>query len=237
MATASPLLALPGELRNRIVELCFAREPAVAPPSIFRSPLALSLTCRQLYNETHTLAFAATIFRTRHWMPVELRSRLEQVRSALHPHIKSIELNVAVIHFFSRRYSLQGLQFAKAGLSCVEELYVRYTPGTNSGVASLILQNLGILIMKTVSSSGNNLLRRICIVHSGLIPWTTVSLYEHMKQYEHGQTRIKYDEEQHKFNIMWKEGHRQRDVVISIGRTVREAETYHLVRQQLLEVG
>jgi hypothetical protein len=238
MATASPFLALPGELRNRIVQLCFAREPAVAPPSIFRSPLALSLACRQLYNETHTFAFAATTFRTRHWMPVEIRSRLQRVRPALHPHIKSIELNVAVIDFVSRRYSLEGLQFAKAGLSCVEELYIRYTSGTNfAELAPLILQNLGLLIMKTVSSSDNHLLRRICIVHGGLMPWTIVNFYEHMKQREHGQTRIKYDEEQHRFNIMWKEGSKQRDVAISMGRTVREAETYHLVRQQLLKVG
>jgi hypothetical protein len=38
------------------------------------------------------------------------------------------------------------------------------------------------------------MLRRICIVHSGLMPCDIVKLYGTMREYGHGKTEIKYNE-------------------------------------------
>lgn len=256
MATASPLLALPAELRNRIYDFYLAHDAAVAPPSISRSPLALSLTCRQLYHETHTLAFAATTFRVRHWVPAELQSKLQRVRSPFHPLITRLELTVAVSEFISRRCSLDGLGFANIGLSCVEEIYIKYTAGTKyTSSAAYILSNLGVLLWQTVAGCGNDQLRRICLVHGGLMPWDIVELCDHMSKSRPSslqppypsrapprpwpvwETQPNFENGQHHFSIWRRDGAEQREVVITMGRTVREAEIFYQVRQELLEVG
>ncbi|KAF2792998.1 hypothetical protein K505DRAFT_217229, partial [Melanomma pulvis-pyrius CBS 109.77] len=255
---ASPLLALPAELRNRIYDFYLAHDAAVAPPSISRSPLALSLTCRQLYHETHTLAFAATIFRVRHWDPREVQYKLQRVRSAFRPLITRLELTVTS-EIKSSCWCLQGLVLANIGLSCVEHIYIKYTKGMEyipmeyTSNAAIPLSNLVTLLWQTVGGCRNDQLKRICLVHDGLMPWDIIELYDHMTKalprtvspsflfrtppspWPVWETQPNFENGQHHFSIWRRDKAERREVVITMGRTVREAEIFYQVRQELLE--
>jgi hypothetical protein len=189
MTTASPLLALCGELRNRIYLYCFAgHDPAAVPTSISRSPLALSLTCRQLYAETYPLAFAATPLYMHRWQHPELIERVQRIPESLRPVIKRLQLSIAISDFLVNPHSLEGLRFADAGLSEVEELCIVFSGQHQSGKLreSYIRSNLEVVLLKTVADCKNDHLTKIQIIHENGFRWTgAMDLYSMMRKRLH----------------------------------------------------
>lgn len=184
MATASLFLALCPELRNLVYDFYFDHHLGAVAPPISRSPLALPFACRQLYTETHTLAFAATTFRARRWHLHELKLKIERVRPAHRLLIKRLELVIGISDFLIHPRSLEGLRFANAGLACLEELYVTFTgePQAESR-ETYIRSNLEVVLWKTVAGCGNKRLRKICIVHGGSLRWTgIIELHDGMRK-------------------------------------------------------
>lgn len=262
MATAVPrpttslLLLLPGELRELIYGYYFDHDPTVPPPRLSRSPLALPLSCHQLYGETHSRAFLATTFRAHCWHLSELRARFAPLALSMRPNIKRLELLVPVSEFLNNPSSLAGLRFADAGLTSLEELYVLYSgkhepyPGdaliyeSYSG-ETFILENLEIVLWKTAVNQ-NPRLKKIRLVHRGAFRWVTIErLYGRMKSHlplswatTEDDWGMRKDLDNGRFYLtkgVSPEGV-QRNVLILLGRTVREAEQYHAVRKELLEV-
>ncbi|KAF2245662.1 hypothetical protein BU26DRAFT_568222 [Trematosphaeria pertusa] len=245
MATASPLLALPGEVRNLLYVFYFAHDPLVPPPHISRSPLALSLTCRQLYSETHALAFVATTFRARCWLLWELKTRFRRLSPPLRPSIKRLELTVHVSEFLRQPSSLQGLRFAEAGLTGLQDLYIQYTgqPKSESG-ETYIISNLELVLWKTVVQRRNDRLEKIRVVHGGALRWTSIiQLCERMHSWlplpwvtdEVWETRRNLEEGRFSLVKRGRDGSEQRVVEILLGYTIREAEQYRAVREELLQ--
>lgn len=112
------LLDLPAELRLEVYAYYFAPDATLPTPPLQTSPLALALTCQQLYHETHALAFASTTFRTSAWQLADLLIRLLDVRARYVPLITRLEVCVGPLE------RLGGVQLADAGLVGVEELYI-----------------------------------------------------------------------------------------------------------------
>ncbi|KAF2713370.1 hypothetical protein K504DRAFT_461906 [Pleomassaria siparia CBS 279.74] len=250
-AAASPLLALPAELRNRVFEFYFATDIGIAPPSMLRSPLAISLTCHSLYEETHALAFPATTFRLREWSIAEVQIKLQRVRPELHPQIRKLELDFNMFPPAGQRHSAPGLQFAKVGLNCLEELYIKCTAATQR---SQFLPRLAFLIYQIVAR--NEQLRKICVLHGGRLSCDVVDLHDQMVDIRPVPRKLAVDNlrlstlelsgKTWAIQPHFENGKRhcslrlldqanQRAISITMGHTVREAELWHLVRQELLE--
>ncbi|KAF2265956.1 hypothetical protein CC78DRAFT_578805 [Lojkania enalia] len=170
MSTASPLLALPPELRTRVYDFYFFDNPTEAPPSSSKSPLALSLICRQLHYETRTLALQATTFRASRWHIAELKAKAERLLPICRLAIRRFELTIGIAEFLIQPQSLDGLMFADAGLASLEQLCIRFVgqpqPYSREGY---IASNLEVVLLKTVAKRRNDQLRKIRIVHSGLL--------------------------------------------------------------------
>ncbi|KAF2109849.1 hypothetical protein BDV96DRAFT_226707 [Lophiotrema nucula] len=169
MSTAS-FLALAPELRNRVYAFYFVDTPAGSTVPITNSPLALALTCRQLYNETCALAFPATIFLTKCWSLVELLAKVERLRPNLRPAVEGLELAIGVSDFLTHPRSLDGLRFADAGLRGLKELHIRFSGGPQPWEREVYIgYNLEIVLWKTVAYCKNESLKTIRLVHHGAI--------------------------------------------------------------------
>lgn len=244
--SASPLLTLPGELREAVYTFYFAHDPTIPPPHISRSPLALALTCRQLYNETHARAFVATTFKAQCWHLWQLKARFQRVPLAVRPYIKRLEITVQVNDFLKHRSSTYGLKFADACLTGLKELYIQYTGQPKSGSGeTYIISNLEVVLWKTVVKCRNERLQKIRIVHGGAFRELTINqLCERMHSWlplawaedEAWETRQQFDEGRFHLIKRRPDGTEQRDVIILLGNTVREAEKYRTVREELLKV-
>ncbi|OCL09888.1 hypothetical protein AOQ84DRAFT_353805 [Glonium stellatum] len=81
---SSPFLNLPAELRNQIYEYYFDNLTSSA------HSLALLLSCRRIYNEAHTLAFATATFVTTTWVRYKLAAQSAALRPASVAAISSI---------------------------------------------------------------------------------------------------------------------------------------------------
>ncbi|KAF2193219.1 hypothetical protein K469DRAFT_551812 [Zopfia rhizophila CBS 207.26] len=243
MATnqASLLLALPPEIRNSVYEFYFTHDPSVSPPSISRSPLALSLTCRKLHSETHALAFAAATFQARRWQLPELKAKIKRVRSTYLPLIRRVELTVGIRDFLVDVRSLNGLRLAEAGLTCLEDIFINFSgEPTSESRENYILSNLVILIWKTVANRGNKSLRKIRLVHGGLLRWHGIlELCEVMKKrllLASDALQVCEEYKEGRFKLITKDGGgvEPREVQVLLGHTVREAEMYGTVQKELL---
>ncbi|KAF2476158.1 uncharacterized protein BDR25DRAFT_309603 [Lindgomyces ingoldianus] len=246
MATAtSPLLALPAELRNRIYDFYFSHDPTIPPPPILRSPLALSLACRQLHNETYSLAFASTTFRTNRWQCRELSAKISSIRSIFRPSIKRLEITVGIADFLIHPHSLDGLMLSQAGLSGLEHLYITFTGEPKSEKReTYIISNLENLLWATVAKCRNEHLSKIRIVHGGLLRWHGIcELFDRMRRrlplrfYYDGVWDIQPDFKEGRFRLINQDtnGAYKREVLVLMGHTAREAEMFRTIQQDLLE--
>ena len=249
------LLDLPAELRLEVYAYYFTPDATLPTPPLQTSPLALALTCQQLYHETHALAFASTTFRTSAWRLADLRTRLRAVRVRYVPLITRLEVRVGLFEFLRAQQSLGGLQLAGAGLAGVEELYIAFMGGRETAFREdMMLSNLEVLLWRTVAHCANGRLRKIRIVHGALIHrCDIVKLGAGMrKRLEHERRmrlwanrtvneerawRIEEDVEEGRCRLVKgrKEGQAGREVVLLFGETIREAEMYREVQKELLE--
>jgi hypothetical protein len=181
MVQISPLLNLPGELRNHIVEYVFTREVGTAPPPIWRSPLALASTCRQLYLEFYVLARSTTIFTIPWSTSDELGIKASVLPSALVSSITKLQIQLPpetmdlYINDLSRR-KLKGFGFFAAGLTGLEQLYFRYRPEHHEkGVGGPGRELIVHILWRVLWERGIDRLRKICFVHDGTQPFLSRS--------------------------------------------------------------
>ncbi|CAO2653418.1 Nn.00g028290.m01.CDS01 [Neocucurbitaria sp. VM-36] len=248
MTQDSPLLTLPGELRNHIVEYAFRREPGSAPPPLPRSPLALSSTCRQLYNEFQALARSSTIFSI-HWSSAQdLRIRASKLSSSSRYSIKKLQLFLPrqLEDLFigeARRKRVKNFDFTEAGLTGIQELYFRYPPtdAAGEGVGVTGREYLMLALWKILWERGNEKLSKVCAVHDGTQPYLCLTLLNGMMK-EFGPLRrsrrweLWPDLDHGKVHFVMKghDGARARQVTLVVGYSFHEAENYCEVREQLL---
>jgi hypothetical protein len=249
MAQLSPLLQLPGEIRNYIVEYVITREPGMAPPSLSRSPLALSSTCHQLHNEFRSLAWHTTIFPIRWSSAQQLGTKASILPPALASSIKKLQIQLPpeLTDLYTddpNRRRVKTFGFAEAGLTGLEELYFRYRPehhekGVGGPGREFVVQALWRLLWER----GIDSLRRVCVVHDGTQPFLSLNLlYGMLKEYgplrrsrrwsvasnlEHGQ--LLFREHGHDGDVL-------KQVSVVVGYSFREAEEYLEVCEQILEV-
>jgi len=249
------LLDLPAELRLEVYAYYFTPDATLPTPPLQTSPLALALTCQQLYHETHALAFASTTFRTGAWRLTDLRTRLRAVRARYVPLITRPEVRVGLFEFLRARQSLGGLQLAGAGLAGVEELYIAFVGARETAFREdMMLSNLEVLLWKTVAHCANRRLRKIRIVHGALIRRCDIvrlgagmrKRLEHERRMrswanrtvnEEGMWRVEEDVEKGRCKLVkgGRERQASREVVLLFGETIREAEMYREVQKELLQ--
>ncbi|KAF1952334.1 hypothetical protein CC80DRAFT_495410 [Byssothecium circinans] len=247
MASPSPLLSLPGELREVIYGYYFTHDSTLPTPHASRSPLALASTCRQLHRETHARAFLATTFKSHCWLLRELKIKFAQAPMSLRPYIKRLEITVHVSELIRHPSSLQGLRLADAGLTGLKELYIQYTgkPKSESG-ETYIVSNLENVLWKTVVSRKNIHLKKIRVVHRGALRYISVKqLYDRMGSWlplpwaTEQNWSIEKEVNHNRFHLIRKgeDSKELRRVSILLGYTVREAEDFQAVRNEVLEHG
>ena len=254
-AECRSLLDLPAELRLEVYAYYFASDATLPTPPLQTSPLALALTCQQLYHEMHALAFASTTFRTSAWRLADLRTRLRAVRADYMPLITRLEVRVGLFEFLRARQSLGGLQLAGAGLAGVEELHITFVGARGTAFREdMMLSNLEVLLWRTVAHCANRRLRKIRIVHGALIRrCDIVKLGAGMRRrleyerwmrlrvnrtvYEEGAWRVEEDVEEGRCRLVkgGRDGQAGREVVLLFGETIREAEMYREVQKELLQ--
>ena len=248
MAQQSPLLLLPGELKNQIIDYILTRDQGTAPPRLQRSPLSLSSTCRQLHEEYQTLAWAATIFT----LPWSSADDLIRRTSLLPPTSMSsitklqIKLPSDLTSLYTpdvNRRRVKPFNFARAGLTALEELYIRYRPEhTEKGIGGPGRELIVQILWRIMWERDIKRLRKICIVHDGAQPFLSLSLLYNMLQnftplkvskrwrvrsdLEHG--RLRFEE--------WGGGEKGRGVDVVVGFSFWEAEAYVEVCEMVLEV-
>ncbi|OCK76517.1 hypothetical protein K432DRAFT_142842 [Lepidopterella palustris CBS 459.81] len=245
----SNLLFLPAELRLEVYSYYFTHDPTLPTPPLPNSPLALSLTCKQLYHETHEQAFAATTFRTRAWHFVDVERRLRRVRPSYRRNITRIEVIADLTEFLWDSQSLRGFWFADAGLKGLEEIYIRFSGRHVSDLREgMVLSNLEVLLWKTVVLCGNVKLKKVRIVHDGLFGGLDIwEIYGRIQQswqvklsQEVGGHKWSFveDKEEGRFRLVreGKDGEAERQVVVLYGNDARDAEMYREVQKELNEV-
>ena len=241
------LLDLPAELRLEIYAYYFTPDATLPTPPPQTSPLALALTltCQQLYHETHALAFASTTFRVNVWRLADLRTRLYAVRAHYVPLITRLEVRIGLYEFLHGPPSPYGLQLASAGLAGIEELYIAFV-GTREPAftKNLISIKLWMLLWKTVACCANRRLRKIRIVHSPPVRgFDIVKLGARMRERVEREQRMMLranrtmneedvwqveDVKEGRCRLVkgGREGQAGREMVLLFGETIREAEMY-----------
>ena len=238
------LLDLPAELRLEVYAYYFTPDATLPTPPLQTSPLALALTCQQLYHETHALAFASTTFRTSAWWPVDLHTRLRTVRARYVPLITRLEVRVELDDGLQ---SQSGLQLASAGLVGVEELCIAFVGARETVFHDIMLSNLEVLLWNTVAHCANRRLRKISIVHGPLRRYDNLRLGAGIRERaeceqrmrlranrtvnEEEAWRVEADVEESRCRLVkeGREGQAGREVVLLFGETIREAEMYREV--------
>ncbi|KAG9195421.1 hypothetical protein G6011_00542 [Alternaria panax] len=243
----SPLVLLPGEVKNQIMDYLFTRNPGTAPAPLRNSPLALSSTCHRLYEEYHALAWSATIFDIQWSLADELSRKTSVLSPAFTSTIQKLQIRLPVD--LTEPYTadvnhrrVKSFGFARAGLTGLEELYVRYRPehhekGIGGPGRELIVQ----LLWRIMWERDVKRLNKVCIVHDGTQPFLSLSLLHNMLQnftplqvskrwsvrsdLEHG--RLRFEEQSH--------GKILRRISVVVGFSFREAEEYVEVCEQILE--
>ncbi|ORY08803.1 hypothetical protein BCR34DRAFT_388959 [Clohesyomyces aquaticus] len=243
-AIASPLLRLPAELRNRVYDFYFCHDPTTPTPPVSRSPLALSLTCRQFCRETHSLAFSSATFPISQWRERDISAKLSRVRPAYRFSIKRLEITVGIYDFLGHPHSLHGIKLSDAGLRGIEDLHITFTGEPQSEEREVyILSNLENLLWATVAKCNNERLSKVRIVHSGTFRWYTINeLCVHMGRRlplrgpSHGNWETLSDPDQGRFRLVKRDdgGAEIRNVLVLMGQTGREAERYQAIKEDLL---
>lgn len=246
-------LILPGELRNLIVEFAFAGDPNATPLPLLRSPLALPLVCRQLYNEYYTLALSATVFTIRCRRLNELQTKANDIPPTVRSHMKKLQLS-GKLHLSNALLlgSFRGLDLNGAGLLGIEELYI--SPVTELMTKDHPFLNPRILaqiLWKTVV--GNEALKIIYIVHGKRRSYPVNALVQLMEMQQlrytsedwvislsnarTGSQVSMYDNglSEHR-NLMVVLGHelKEREVVIAFRADATKADVSSRVREILL---
>ncbi|KAI8941818.1 hypothetical protein NX059_003018 [Plenodomus lindquistii] len=248
MPQESYLLALPGELRNQIVEYAFRRESGTAPPPLQLSPLALAATCRQLHQEYQALARAETTYTIAWSTTQDLRAKTARLSQSSRSLIKKLQI-ILPEHFedlynsHTRRTRLKSFGWSSAGLTGVEELYIRYRPEhRENGVGLVGRETLMLVVWSVLWEPGTESLTKICAVHDGTQPYLCATLL-HANFRNFGPARrsnrwkLIPDLEGGQLHF-WGERRNNlapRHVTLRMGYSFREAEEHTAVRQQLLD--
>jgi hypothetical protein len=249
MAQASLYLNLPGEIRNYIVDFAFWREPGTAPPPLWRSPLALPSTCRQLYHEFYALARTATIFTISWSSSDELGTRASSLPPASASSITKLQVQLPpeLIDLYINdptRRKMKKFGFSSAGLTGLEELYFRYRPEHHEkGVGGPGRELIVHILWRILWERGIDSLKKICIVHDGTQPFLSLTLLYgiletfsplrvskrwHVKSdLQHGQ--LLFVEHGPGSKVL-------REITVIVGYSFREAEEYLHVCEQVIEV-
>ncbi|KAF1850446.1 uncharacterized protein K460DRAFT_400511 [Cucurbitaria berberidis CBS 394.84] len=248
MTQTSPLLTLPGELRNYIVEYAFRREPGTTPLPLSRSQLALPFACRQLHRDFQALARSLTIFSIRWSSAQELRMKADRLLPASRASITKLQLEFqpnfeAQFVFDARRKRVTSFDFAGAGLTGLQELYFRYPPSdVMGGVGVTGREFLMLALWKILWERGNDQLRKVCAVHDGAQPYLCLTLlYGMMKEFgplkRSNRWKLQPDLDHGQVHFLKKghDGKPCRQVTLVVGYSFREAEEYCAVREQLHE--
>jgi hypothetical protein len=249
MVQTSPLLDLPGELRNHIIEYVFSREPGTVPPPLWKSPLAIPSTCRQLYEEFYALARSATIFTILWSTSHELGTKTSVLPPTSASSITKLQIQLPsepkdLYMTDPTQRKLKRFGFAGAGLTKLEELYFRYRPehqerGVGGPGRELIVHILWRIIWERNMGS----LRKICIVHDGTQPFLSLTLLYGMFE-TYGPLRVSKRWEvksdlQHGQLLIVEHGPDRnflREIAVVVGYSFREAEDYLTLCEQILEV-
>lgn len=248
MAQPSAFLALPGEIRNAIVDYVFWREPGTAPPPLKASPLALALTCRQLRAEYQTLARSVTAFKISWVSAIELQTKTSSVPSEVISSVKTLQIYLPakledLYVDSSRRLRVKGFALLAAGFTGLEELYIRYRPEHNiSDVGLLGRETLMLVVWNLLWEKGRSRLQKICAIHDGAQPYLCATLlhavftnfgparrskrWKMLRDWERGEL----------YFAMCREGQAPRRVTLTMGYSFREAEEYSTIRELLLNV-
>jgi hypothetical protein len=249
MVQTSPLLALPGELRNSIVEHVFTRELGIAPPPLWRSPLALPSTCRQLHQEFCALARVVTIFTIPWSSSSELDTKVGVLPAAFASSVTKLQIQLPskLINLYisdPTQRKLKRFGFAAAGLTGLEELYLRYRPEHyKKGVGGPGRELMVHILWKILWERGMERLRKICIVHDGTQPFLSLTLLHGMLE-TYGPLRVSKRWEvksdlQHGQLLFIEHGNggkTLRKIAVIVGYSFREAEDYLAVCGQIIEV-
>jgi len=248
MAQISLLLALPGEIRNQVVEYTIHGELGSTPPPIWKSPLAFASTCRQLYLEYQALALCTTVF-TIQWssastlnakasiLPSLAVSTITKLQIQLPPSLAGLYVDD------SPRSRVKSFGFALAGLTGLEELYFRYRPehheeGAGSRGRELVVQIIWRILWEKHMKS----LRKICVVHDGTQPHLSLPLlYGMLESYQplRQSKRWKVQSDLAHGQLLFVErcqGQILRQISVLVGYSFREAEQYVAVCEQILQV-
>jgi hypothetical protein len=247
MIQSSLLLALPGEIRNYIVDFAFERESGTAPLPLQRSPLALPSTCRQLYEEYSSLARSATIFSIPWSTSTELCNKASVLPPDIASSIKRLQVQLPSeltgLYKPSRRRVLK-FDFARAGLTWLEELYFRCRPehhelGVGGPGRELIVQ----ILWRILWERGIDNLKKICIVHDGTQPFLSLTLlygmletYSPLRHSKRWEVKSDMQRGQLRFVEYGPSGTVLREIAVIVGYSFREAEEYLAVCGQILEV-
>ncbi|KAF2503166.1 hypothetical protein BU16DRAFT_30925 [Lophium mytilinum] len=192
----SLLLSLPAELRLEVYAHFFtlSTTTALPPQPLEKSPLALSLACRQLYDETYALTFAATTFHLRAWRLADLQKFVIRVPAPYRPSITSLAIHAGVYDFLKHQQSLYGLKLAAAGLTGIRQIYI-LLEGEATQIKSregLLMSNLELLIRKTITLCDNAKLDKIHVIHQGKLFWLGApEIYKrYCAQFSHPNPRL-----------------------------------------------
>lgn len=249
MVQTSGLLQLPGELRNQIVEHAFHRALGTCPPPLHESPLAFASTCRQLYEEYHTLAMSVTIHKVQWQSAQQLRNKASSLSEFSKASIRKLQivlpLNLEDLYVSqTRRTRVKGFGIAAAGVIGIEELYIQYRSEHNeTGVGLLGRETLMLIVWSLLWEGGMENLTKVCAVHHGTQPFLCPTImngnfrnfgpcvrskrWRLVPEVDCGQLRFVGER---RADLL------QRDLRLLMGYSFREAETYFAVRKQLIRV-
>ncbi|EMD84844.1 hypothetical protein COCC4DRAFT_35153 [Bipolaris maydis ATCC 48331] len=261
MTRTSPLLTLPGEIRNQIVSYAFHRTLGGIPASrLSRSALALAWTCRQLYTEYASVARSHSVIYPLTWLSAQHLAEKTQALLTTTCAAQITKLQVILPACLAELYvcdsaattrrRVKGFHFAAAGLPNLEELYFRFQStdshgngngdGSGSGGAGreLVVHMLWRLLWEKDLSR----LNKICIVHDGVQPFLSLTLLHGMLATFKSlcvsrRWHVKSDFEHGRLMFVEKSGGKtERRVAVLVGYSFREAEEYVDVCEEIIEV-
>jgi hypothetical protein len=238
MALDVPFLRLPPELRNLIYHPLCDSQPAPAIPSILdRSPLAISLVCKQLYRETYALVVSVTPLWASSWDPDVIRLSFLRVLPAHRPLLKTLSLSDVRPFALGTCPPFSRVGLVDAGLRGFENLSIAFSDGSGS-VRYIgghdVADHVAVIFWSIAVKDGNEQLQKIRIVDNGTLrtwPYNflhlainrTLKIWKGPPQLE-----ATWDSAEGQCHLLKRrlDGTVEKDILLLLGRTAHEAETF-----------